>query len=146
MNLPRDWKEFLESLNSSGVEFVIVGAFAVAYHGRPRFTGDLDILVRPTPDNGRRTVNALREFGFGSVPIDVEDFLSPGMVIQLGVRPTRIDLVTALSGVDAEEVWRSRVAGVLDGVPVAFIDLDSLKRNKRATGRDQDLADLAALE
>ena len=124
---------------------MIVGAFALAFHGFPRYTGDIDILVRRSPANARRLEEALAAFGFASAGIPAEDFLEADRVIQLGVAPNRIDLLTAISGVGFEEVWQNRVVSELDGLPVAFIDRASLIRNKKATGRTQDLADLEAL-
>ena len=142
MSLPKDWKEFLLLLNSQGAEYVVVGAFALAFHAEPRFTGDLDLLIRRTPDNAKRVIDALQAFGFGSLEIDSEDLLSEGKVIQLGVRPNRIDLLNFLTGLDTEAVWRNRISGELDGVPVFYIDLQSFQKNKLAAGRDKDLEDL----
>jgi len=145
MSLPKDWKEFLRLLNSRGAEYVVVGAFALAFHSEPRFTGDLDILIRRTPDNADRVIETLGAFGFASLSITREDLLSEGRVIQLGVRPNRIDLLNFLSGVDAEVVWQRRVSGDLDGVPLHYIDLESFRINKLAAGRDKDLEDLRRL-
>jgi hypothetical protein len=124
---------------------VVVGGYALAFHGVPRYTGDIDMLVRPSPDNAARLENVLRAFGFASLGLAAEDFLEPDQVVQLGRPPNRIDLLTSLTGVEFEEVWENRVAGSLEGVPVQFIGLDALARNKRATGRAQDRADLQAL-
>jgi hypothetical protein len=132
-------------LNSRGAEYVVVGAFALAFHSEPRFTGDLDLLVHRTPENAKRAIDALQAFGFASLGITSEDLLSEGKVIQLGVRPNRIDLLNSLSGVDTEAVWQKRIAGDLDGVPVFYIDLESFRKNKLAAGRDKDLEDLRRL-
>ena len=123
----------------------MVGAFALAFHSEPRFTGDLDLLVHRTPENAKRAIDALQAFGFASLGITSEDLLSEGKVIQLGVRPNRIDLLNSLSGVDTEAVWQKRIAGDLDGVPVFYIDLESFRKNKLAAGRDKDLEDLRRL-
>jgi hypothetical protein len=123
----------------------VVGAFALAFHSEPRFTGDLDLLVHRTPENAKRAIDALQAFGFASLGITSEDLLSEGKVIQLGVRPNRIDLLNSLSGVDTEAVWQKRIAGDLDGVPVFYIDLESFRKNKLAAGRDKDLEDLRRL-
>jgi hypothetical protein len=123
----------------------VVGAFALAFHSEPRFTGGIDLLIHRTPDNAKRIVNALQAFGFASLAITSEDLLSEGKVIQLGVRPNRIDLLSFLTGVDAEAVWRNRIAGNPDGVPVFYIDLESFRKNKLAAGRDKDLEDLRRL-
>lgn len=145
MSLQKDLREFIESLRAQGVEYVIVGGFALAFHGYPRYTGDLDILVRCSPENAARLERALREFGFASAGLSAQDFLAAGQVIQLGRPPNRIDVLTALTGVEFEEVWAGRVLSELDGVPVAFIGREAFIKNKRATGRTQDRADLEAL-
>jgi len=145
MDLPRDLREFLESLNSKKVEYVIVGGYAQAYHGRPRFTGDIDVLVRPSRENGFRLKAALAQFGFGQLGLGEEDFLSEGQVVQLGVAPNRIDILTSITGCKFEEVWRTRIAAELAGVPVNMIAREEYIKNKRASGRPQDLADLDAL-
>lgn len=126
MPLNKDLREFVELLNSNRVEYLIVGAFADAYHGFPRYTGDLDILVRPNPENARRMLEVLFQFGFGKLGIEIKDLETPGKVVQLGVQPNRIDLVTALSGLSFEEAWASREAAHLDGVPVEFIGRTAL--------------------
>jgi len=146
MSLPKDWKEFLELLNSRGVDYVVVGAFALAFHSEPRFTGDLDLLLRRNPDNARRVLGVLAAFGFGTLRITLEDFLTAGRVIQLGVRPNRIDLLNSLTGLDTEQVWQKRVPGDLDGVPVAYIDRDSFRANKLAADREKDRQDLKRLD
>jgi hypothetical protein len=131
--------------NLLGVEYVVVGAFALAFHSEPRFTGDIDLLIRRTPDNANRVVDALKAFGFASLGITSDDLLSEGNVIQLGIQPNRIDLLNFLSGVGTEDVWRKRISGDLDGVPVFYIDLESFQKNKLAAGRDKDLEDLRRL-
>jgi len=146
MGLSKDWREFLELLNSRGVDYIIVGAHSLALHGRPRYTGDLDILVRSTHENARVLVDILNEFGFAQSGFDETDFLKPEQLIQLGRPPTRIDLLTSISGVSSEEAFSSRVSADLDGIPIFVLGKDALIRNKRATGRPQDLADLATLE
>jgi hypothetical protein len=145
MRLPKDWREFIGSLNSGEVEYLIVGAFALAFYGFPRYTGDIDILVRASPDNARKVAQVISAFGFGSLGLSENDFLTPGQVIQLGLAPNRIDLLTSITGVEFEDAWQRRVAADLDGVSVLFIDRGSLIKNKRATGRTQDNADLEAL-
>jgi len=144
--LPKDLREFIESLNSHGVEFVVVGAHAVAFHGHPRFTGDIDLLLRPTTENAERTMTALRAFGFISPGLSAADFIRPDTVVQLGVPPNRIDLLTALTGVGFEEAWSRKSAGHLGGVPVGFLGYESLLKNKLATGRSKDAEDVARLK
>ena len=146
MALSKDWREFLELLNSRGVDYVIVGAQSLAFHGRPRHTGDLDILVRPTPDNARLLLALLNQFGFEQSSFKETDFLQPEQIIQLGRVPNRIDLLTSLTGVTIDEAFDAKVSAIIDGLPVFVLGRDALIRNKRAVGRPQDLADLAALE
>jgi hypothetical protein len=146
MALSKDWREFLELLNSRAVDYVIVGAQSLAFHGRPRYTGDLDILVRPTPDNARLLLALLNQFGFEQSGFKETDFLQPGQIIQLGRAPSRIDLLTSISGVSTNDAFSSKISAILDGIPVFILGKDALIRNKRAVGRPQDLADLAALE
>ena len=145
MSLPRDWRAFIESLNSRGVEYLIVGAVALAHHGFPRYTGDLDILVRNSPENAQRLEGVLQGFGFGDLGPKAADFIDSYQVIQLGLPPNRIDLLTSITGVSFEEAWRERIEAVLEGMRVNFIGRQALIQNKKATRRPQDLADLAAL-
>lgn len=144
--LDADLRELLALLIAHRVEFLVAGGHAVAFHGYPRLTEDLDLYVRPTTDNGARIVAALDGFGFGSLGLTKEDFTAHDRVIQLGRAPNRVDLLTRLWGVEFDEAWSRRVDGTLDDVPVAMLALTDLIRNKRATGRPQDLADVAALE
>lgn len=146
MGLSKDWKEFLELLNSRGVDYVIVGAHSLALHGWPRYTGDLDILVRPTPENARLVIDTLNDFGFAESGFKEADFFKPDQLIQLGRAPTRIDLLTSISGVSSDEAFASKVSAELDGIPVSVLGKDALIRNKRAVGRPQDLVDIDTLE
>jgi len=145
VKLQRDLREFIELLSSHGSEYLIVGGHAVAFHGHPRFTGDIDFLLRATPENASRVLDVLRAFGFGDLQVTVADLVKPGSVIQLGRPPNRIDLLTSISGVDFETAWASRSKGQLDGLPVFFIGWQALIDNKRASGRPKDLADVAKL-
>jgi hypothetical protein len=146
MALSKDWREFLELLNSRGVDYVIVGAQSLAFHGRPRYTGDLDILVRPTPENARLLVDLLKQLGFAHSGFKETDFIEPEQMIQLGRAPDRIDLLSSISGVSTDEAFASKVSAELDGIPVFILGKDALIQNKRAVGRPQDLADLDILE
>jgi predicted nucleotidyltransferase len=146
MALSKDWREFLELLNSRGVDYVIVGAQSLAFHGRPRYTEHLDILVQPTPKNARLLVDLLKQFGFAHWGFKETDFIEPEQMIQLGRVSNRIDLLTSISGVNSDEAFASKVSAELDGIPVYIISKDALIRNKRAIGQRQDLADLEALE
>jgi hypothetical protein len=145
MHLQKDLREFVELLNSHRVEFVIVGAHALAFHGWPRTTSDIDILVRRSPENADRLEKVITEFGFASLKLTAQHFLEPDQVFQFGHPPNRIDVMTAISGVTFDEVWCDRVAGSLDGIPVSFIGREAFVRNKRASGRKKDLADVEAL-
>jgi hypothetical protein len=145
MRLSQDLREFIESLNSHEVEFLIVGSYALAYHGMPRYTGDIDILIRPAVENANRVESVIRSFGFASLGLKAADFLEPDQVVQLGQPPNRIDLLTALTGVTFDEAWPDREPGDLDGIPVQFIGRRAFVKNKRSTGRLKDRADLEAL-
>ena len=145
MQLSADLREFIGLLNSQDVEYVIVGAHSLAYHARPRYTGDLDILIRPVPANADRLLSVLRDFGFSAVTEEA-DLTRPGHVIQLGRAPHRIDLLTSLSGVTLDDAFSTKISASVDGLPVFILAKEFLIRNKRAVGRPQDLADLAELE
>ena len=119
--------------------------FAVAFHGFPRYTADLDLLIRPNEENAHRVLRALSEFGFGKMGIQLADLRSPGMVVQLGVKPNRIDLLTAISGISFEEAWTTRSEAELDGVATRFIGRAALLRNTAQTGRAKDLGDAEEL-
>ena len=146
MKLTRDLREFIELFLSNEVDFLVVGAVAMAHHGVPRFTGDVDLLVRPSPANATKILRALAGFGFGSLGLAEEDFTTPDHVIQLGYPPVRIDLLTGITGLSFEEAWGGREPGNLDGLQVPFLGRAELIKNKRAVSRPQDLADVANLE
>ncbi len=146
MKLHRDLREFVELLNSRGVEYVVVGGHAVAFHGHPRFTGDIDFLIAATPDNAARVLGCLASFGFPDLGVTVDDLMRAGQIVQLGRPPNRIDLLTSISGVEFDDAWRTRVAGTLDGLPVAYLGRDALRTNKLASGRAKDLADIEAID
>jgi hypothetical protein len=145
MHLNKDLREFIELLNSSKVEFLVVGAFAVAWHGYPRFTADIDFFVRPAPENADAILAALQAFGFGSLDITRDDLCLPDRIIQLGVKPNRIDIITSIAGLNFETAWVGRASGHLDGIPVNFIGRKDLIHNKEATGRAKDLGDAEEL-
>ena len=144
--LNRDFKEFIQSLNANHVRYLVIGGYAVAFHGHPRYTKDLDIWLDLTTDNATLMVNALEQFGFGSLGLQPGDFLVPGQIIQLGYPPHRIDLLTSLEDMDFQECYHSRIEVTISGVSVNFIDLPNLKKSKKAAGRYQDLADLENLQ
>ena len=144
--LNQDFKEFIQSLNDNGVRYLVVGGYAVALHGYPRYTKDLDIWVDMTSENASKIVKALDRFGFGSLGVNESDFTVPDQMLQLGHPPRRIDLLTSLPGVEFSMCYPARTTVDVEGVSVNFIDLENLKKNKKATGRHQDLADLENLE
>ncbi|MFO7975920.1 MAG: hypothetical protein R6V12_14950 [Candidatus Hydrogenedentota bacterium] len=146
MALHPDWRAFIELLNSHGVEYVIVGAHAMAFHGCPRYTGDIDILVRVSPENAERLERVVRDFGFEDTGLTIRDFLKEHQVIQLGFPPNRIDLLTTLTGVSFDAAWAEAVSAELDGLPVKILSRNHLIANKKALGRTKDLADLEWLE
>lgn len=145
MEAQPDFRELLALFNAHRVEYMIVGGYALAFHGAPRFTGDLDLLVKPAPDNARRILAALAEFGYASVGLTPGDFENPDQVVQLGLSPVRIDIITSLTGVAWEEAVAGRTAGRYGDIPVYYIGRKQFIVNKRATGRKRDLADLEAL-
>ncbi len=146
MTLSPDFKEFVRLLNENNVRYLVVGGYAVALHGHPRYTKDLDVWVEAESRNVGHLLKALEEFGFGSLNLDADDFLEPETVVQLGRPPNRIDLVADIDGVTFETSFENRHEVAIDQVEVAFIGLDQLRENKRASGRHQDLADLENLE
>ena len=143
--LNRDFKEFAELLNARGVEYLVVGGYALAAHGHPRYTGDIDFWVGAQPDNIARLLAVLKDFGFGSLGLGPQDF-GADSVIQLGHPPRRIDLMTGIDGVDFDACYARRERAELSGTPLNIIGLQDFKANKRATGRLKDLADLQCLE
>ncbi len=145
MRLQKDLKEFIECFNSSKVEYLVVGALAVSWYGFPRYSADVDLLVRPSSENAERILQALGNFGMGSLGLSSENFRMPGKVVQLGVEPNRIDLLTSITGVSFEDAWESRASGTLDEIPVQFIGREALVRNKEATGRAKDRIDAEEL-
>jgi predicted nucleotidyltransferase len=144
MTLADDFTEFLRCLNARDVRFLVIGGHAVSFHGYPRFTHDVDVVVIPEERNVEALLAALADFGFGSGALQVPDFLKPTTVV-LGHPPAQIDIMTFIKGVDVGEAWDRREAGELDGVAVAFISREDLIANKRAVGRPEDIADVARL-
>lgn len=143
--LPPDFKEFLQLMNSKGVEYLLVGGYAVSYHGYPRATGDMDIWLAIEPNNAQKIVEVLREFGFNLPDLSPEMFLSRERIVRMGIPPFRIELFTSISGVNFNDCYAQRVVDVIDGIEISFINLKSLKANKRASGRAKDIADLQNL-
>ncbi len=146
MDLHPDWIAFLSLLRSHEVRFVVVGAHALAAHGHPRYTGDLDVLLDRSADNAKRVLSVLTAFGFGGVGLSDKDFTRPNRVAQLGFPPVRIDLLTTISGVSFRRAWEGRMETKIGGIDVAVLGARELVANKRAAGRPKDVADVAALE
>ena len=140
--LSKDFREFIESLNANSVRYLVVGGYAVALHGYPRYTKDLDVWIEPTAQNAQNVLNALTAFGFGSLDISTGDIFEENTIIQLGYPPNRIDLMTTLSGLRFEVCYPERVQVEIQSVLIDFIDLENLKTNKKETGHPQDSADL----
>ncbi|MCS6795187.1 MAG: hypothetical protein NZ516_04440, partial [Raineya sp.] len=146
MVLNKDFREFIELLNVNKVRYLVVGGYAVAFHGYPRYTKDLDVWIWLNPENAQKVLQSLQDFGFGNVGLSVEDFLAEDSFIQLGYPPNRIDITTTCDGIKFEECYEQKIIANFQGLEVPFIDLENLKKNKKATARPQDLADLDNLE
>jgi len=143
--LNKDFRKFIESLNSHKVRYLVLGGYAVAFHAHPRYTKDLDVWLELSEENAVNVLRALDDFGFGGMDLTKEDFLHKGQVIQLGYPPNRIDLINSPDGVDFAECYASRIEIEIEGLKISVIDLENLKKNKGASGRLQDLADLEKL-
>lgn len=145
MEVHSDFRDLLELFNAHRVEYLVVGSYALAFHGAPRLTRDMDLLVRPTPANAKRILAALDDFGFASLHLAAEDFDRPDQVLQLGVPPVRVDIMTSIEAVTWDEAWAGRASGECGGVPVHYLGREQFIANKRALGRARDLADIEAL-
>ena len=146
MIFEQDFKDFIELLNQRNVDYMIVDAHALAFHGRPRHTGDLDIWIKPSNENADKLVAVLDDFGFGSLGLTKSDFLKENYVTQLGYPPLRIDILNAISGVEFDDAYSNKVAGNIDDLNVNFISIAEFIQNKEASGRKKDLGDIAALK
>ena len=145
IRLPQDFKDFLKLLNSKEVEYLVVGGYAVSYYGYPRSTGDMDVWVAVQPENIQRLIEVLSEFGFSRETLPTSLFLEKDQIIRMGMPPIRIEILTSISGVDFNECYHSRNVDTVDGVQINLINLDDLKKNKKAAGRHKDLGDLENL-
>jgi predicted nucleotidyltransferase len=145
IELPPDFSEFLRSLTSRGVRYLVVGGYAVAWHGYPRSTQDLDVWIGIDPVNAAATAEAIREFGFDTPNLGAALFLERGRVVRMGYPPIRIEVLTSVSGIEFEDAWGRRIEAELGSVTVPLINLEDLKTNKRAAGRHKDLDDLEHL-
>ncbi len=146
MNVPKDYKELFELLNSEKVKYLIVGAYALAFHGQPRYTGDIDIFIDAKKRNALKLINVIKRFGFDQIGITEQDFLKPDRIVQLGYPPLRIDIMTSIDGVSFERAWRHRIRGEFGKQNVWYISKKDLILNKRSTGRAQDKLDLSMIE
>lgn len=146
MGAQPDFRELLGLFNAHGVKYIVAGAYALAFHGAPRNTGDINILVQPTAENADRILQALKDFGFGSLGLKREDFELPDYVVQLGVPPVRVDITTSITGVSREEAEAGKAEGTYGDIPVHYLGRKQFVANKRATGRKKDQADLEALD
>ena len=145
IGLPPDFKELLKLLNSHQVEYLVIGGYAVAYHGYPRATADIDVWIAANPENAVKVVEVLKEFGFGSPELTPELFQKPDQIIRMGVPPIRAEILTRVSGLEFSSCYPHRIVDLIDGVQVNLIDLANLKINKKAAGRHKDLDDLENL-
>lgn len=143
--LPADFRDFLKLLNSQQIEYLLVGGYAVCYHGYYRNTVDIDFWIAVNPQNAARITKAIREFGFNLPQLKEDLFLQPGRIIRMGVEPTRIEILTQISGCEFTDCYARRVQGTLDGVPVNIISLPDLIKNKTSSGRLRDLDDAQKL-
>lgn len=144
-SLTRDFKEFLQLLNGHGVDYLLIGGHAVAFHGYPRATSDMDIWVAVNDDNASKMARVLAEFGFDVETAAKELFLQPDHVVRMGVAPNRIEVQTGIDGIVFNECYPRRITAQIDGVTVNLISLGDLKKNKLSSGRYKDLADLENL-
>jgi hypothetical protein len=141
-----DFRDMLSAFIAEEAEFLVVGAYALSAHGIPRATGDLDFWIRPTPANARRVLRSLETFGAPTDGLGEHELAAPDLVLQIGLEPNRIDILTSIEAVDFDEAWAERLVSRIDELEVPVLSRRHLLRNKRAVGRPQDLADVAALE
>ncbi len=146
MKVEKDYEEFLSLLNKHNVKYCIIGAFAVAFYAKPRYTKDIDILVEPSKDNAQKILKVLEEFGFGELSVSLEDLMREGNILQLGYEPLRIDLLNKLEGFQFQDIWQNRVTGEYGSERVSFIGLDDLIKNKKMSNRPSDKVDIELLE
>ena len=145
MQLPQDFKDFLKLLNSAGVEYLLIGGYAVGFHGYPRATADMDIWIAVAPETAERVTEVLHKFGFGQHEITPQIFMQPGKIMRMGLPPVRIEILTGIDGAEFQDCFARKIVADADGTPVNIISLDDLKRNKKASGRHKDLDDLEHL-
>ena len=146
MKVEKDFRDFIELLNRHDVHYLIIGAFAYSFYVEPRYTKDIDILIEQSKVNAEKILTALKDFGFTNIDLTEKDFLESGQVIQLGVDPVRIDILTSIKGMDFQKFWEDRIVGRYGDIDVFFISKQDLIRCKQSSGRKQDLADIEKLE
>lgn len=146
MTLPEDFEDFLKLLNKYAVEYMVVGGYALAFHGKPRYTGDLDIWIDVSESNADKLVSIIQKFGFGSLGFEREDFLSNNLINQIGYPPLRIDIITSIDGVSFKEAYPQRISYEIDDYSVNYIGLNHLIENKKVSARKIDVSDVEALE
>ncbi len=146
MILNKDFREFIALLNAHNIKYLVVGGYAVTIHGYPRYTNDIDIWLWLDQSNAENVIKVLKDFGFASLGIQADDFLHPDKIIQLGYAPNRIDLLTSVSGVEFDDCYPKRYTLNIEGIKIDFIDIENLKKNKKASGRHKDLNDLENLK
>lgn len=145
LNWTKEFREFVASLNRNNVRYVMLGGYAVAWHGHPRFTGDVDFFIERTPENAALVVRAIEDFGLACLEISVADLLAEESCVFFGAPPWRVDLINFATGITFDEAWESRIEGDVDGTPCHIISRELLLQNKRATGRGKDMADVETL-
>lgn len=145
VTVSKDFEELFEFLNARGVKALVVGGYAYTFHAKPRYTKDIDIWIEPTPENAKRLLQALQDFGYGSLPLTVEDFTEPGSIVQLGQPPHRVDLMTSLKSLSFDEAWMGRAEALYGKEQIFYLGLDDLIRNKKAVARPQDRVDVRTL-
>lgn len=146
MIFEQDFIDFIQLLNDNEVKYMIVGAHALSLHGRPRYTGDLDIWIKPDKNNAKKMVKVIKDFGFETLGLSEKDFLRENYVTQLGYPPLRIDILNSISGVDFDEAYHSKVETIIDYLKVSFISEEDFIKNKQALGRPKDLGDIEAIK
>ena len=145
MKTEKDYEEFLELLNRHNVKYCVIGSYALAFHSRPRYTKDIDILIEPTEENSKNILKALNEFGFGPLDLSIDDFKTEEHIIQLGYEPIRIDIITSIKGMDFSEIWKNKVEGPYGKQTIYYIDRNNLIKAKKISNRTQDKADIELL-
>jgi len=142
VKVSKDFKEFIELLNKNNVNYLLVGGYAVGYHSRPRYTEDIDIWIQPSLENAKKIIHVLNKFGFTGVSVSIEELIQPEKIIQLGLPPQRIDILTSIDGVNFNEAWERRIVDSFGDIPVFIISLKDLIKNKSSSGRTKDLQDI----